>query len=282
MYNMLQLKFDELRIIVKGFKDSGEDITLIHAKTRDRVHGLNGQWMGEAADKFYEDMEDKHLPSLARVAGVLFSIQDVLLRVIKLINETDLETVGYFRQDFDQFGSISGNSIGGTSQGGISTGAGGVAQSQQDAGSAGTGDTGSLDQVGGAQQGNQDTSSGSSPQDSEKEMGSGGGGAGGSPGTSRGSVSSATGSSFGSSSSRGGTSSAESSSSGSQGTPDHFYGDGESSGPTGGSGSASPGAAGSDDQGSSAGGGAVAAAAVVGVGGAALGGVAKATRGRKK
>ncbi|NHW87646.1 WXG100 family type VII secretion target, partial [Escherichia coli] len=87
MSNMLQLTFDELNIIVKGFKDSGEDITSLHAKTRNRVHGRYGQWMGEAADKFYEDMEDKHLPSLARVAGVLFSFQDVLLQVIQLINE---------------------------------------------------------------------------------------------------------------------------------------------------------------------------------------------------
>jgi WXG100 family type VII secretion target len=111
MSNILQLKYDELRIIVKGFKDNGEDITLLHAKTRDRVHGLYGQWMGDAADKFFEDMENKHLPSLARTAQALFAMQDVLLQVRKLVYETDLETVQYFRRDFYQFDSFSAGGI---------------------------------------------------------------------------------------------------------------------------------------------------------------------------
>lgn len=282
MAAMLQLKYDELRIIVKGLKDGGEDITMLHTKTRERVHDLYGQWMGDAADKFFEEMEIKYLPSLQRTAQALFFAQDVLLRIIKLIDEADHETAGYFRRDLDQFGSFGASGIG-TGSGGTTNetgtpvpGAGDT--TQQGGGPTGAGDTGSSGQSGGdSQQGQTDTSAGSGAQNA----GQGTGGGGGSSGASGGGGSFGGGGSHSSTSSSGGASSAGGSSSGSQAMPDHIYGNGGSAGSSGGSGSASSGSTGGGEQGSAESGAAV-AAAVVGVGGAAIGGAVKATRGRKK
>ena len=104
---MLQLKYDELRTIAKQFRDCGEDVTMLHTKTRDRVQDLHGMWEGDAADKFFEEMELELLPPLQQTAITLFAMQDVLLRIMKLVYETDQDTAEYFRRSFDYIGSFS-------------------------------------------------------------------------------------------------------------------------------------------------------------------------------
>ena len=131
MVDILQLKYDELRTIAKQVRDSGEDFTMLHAKTRDRVHDLNGMWMGDAADKFFEEMEIKYLPPLQRTAMALFAMQDVLLKIIRLIYDSDQETVGYFKRDLDQFGGSLTGAIGGSAGVDIGIGIGGPPFSQQ-------------------------------------------------------------------------------------------------------------------------------------------------------
>lgn len=104
---MLQLKYDVLRVIAKQCRDSGEDITLLHTKTRDRMQDLHSMWKGDAADKFFEEMEIELLPPLKQTAKTLFAMQDVLLRVVKLVYDADQDTANYFRKNFDIVGSFS-------------------------------------------------------------------------------------------------------------------------------------------------------------------------------
>lgn len=141
---MLQLKYDELRAIAKQFRDSGEDITLLFTKTRDRAMDLRGMWKGDAADKFFEEMDLVLLPPLKQTGVALFAMQDVLLKVIKYIYDADQDTVKYFKQDVGFLGEFTGAGVTGAVAGGISgvqpgvrphVGLGGIA-GQQGTGSA--------------------------------------------------------------------------------------------------------------------------------------------------
>ena len=64
MGRKVQLNYDELRTFVKKFRDEGEDIVQMHSKMRDRVHDLHKDWVGESADKFFNEMENDVLPAL--------------------------------------------------------------------------------------------------------------------------------------------------------------------------------------------------------------------------
>jgi WXG100 family type VII secretion target len=271
MANMLQLKYDELRTIVKEFKDVGEDITMLHSRTRAKLHGLYGQWMGEAADKFFQDMEENHLPSLARSAAFLFSMQSVLLGVIKIIGETDQENALYFRRDFDHIVDFS--------TGGIHPPVRSTGQVSDISGGMSGGGLGSTGQSGGGtqQQNSQGSSSGGGAGNSES--GSGGGGSGGS-GSQGGSTSGGTVGLSGGSGTAGtgsGSGTGGSSSAGSQGIPDHVYATGGNWNASNDSGGVNQGSGGGGNENSSSG----AAAAASVIGGAAIGSAAKAAKLRK-
>ncbi len=100
------LDYDELNTEVKKFRDEGEDVVKMHTTMRDRVHDLRKEWIGEAADKFFHEMESELLPALVRLSGALFLGQDVLLKIIKTIQTYDQETAGYFKGDFIQMRAI--------------------------------------------------------------------------------------------------------------------------------------------------------------------------------
>lgn len=95
--NTFQLNYDEMINIAKKFKDEGEDIARLHSDTRQRVRDLSKEWIGEGADKFFEEMETKLLPALQRLSLALFHTQDVSNDIMKIIQGADEETAGFFR-----------------------------------------------------------------------------------------------------------------------------------------------------------------------------------------
>jgi WXG100 family type VII secretion target len=105
--NTFQLNFDELTSITKIFKDEGEDIARLHSSTRQRVRDMHKEWIGEAADKFFEEMETELLPALQRLTQALIHSQDATNEIMKIIRDADEETAGYFRDQLsgDDFGA---------------------------------------------------------------------------------------------------------------------------------------------------------------------------------
>ena len=108
MSKILQLKYDELNAIVKTFNGEGEDFAQLVTTTRQRLQDLRKDWIGEAADKFFAEMEQDLLPALTRVSKAHFLSQDVLMKVTKIIRETDEENANFFKNIFqsgDDFGA---------------------------------------------------------------------------------------------------------------------------------------------------------------------------------
>lgn len=102
-----QLQYDEMTSIAKNFKDEGEDIARLHADTRQRVRDLYKEWVGEGAEKFFEEMETNLLPAVQRLSNALFESQDAANEIMKIIQSADEETAGFFRNELagDDFGA---------------------------------------------------------------------------------------------------------------------------------------------------------------------------------
>jgi WXG100 family type VII secretion target len=81
--NILQLNYDELSTIAKKFKDEGEDAFKLHSATRQRVRDLHKEWIGDAAENFFDEMENELLPALQRSKALHFS-QDVVSDIMKM------------------------------------------------------------------------------------------------------------------------------------------------------------------------------------------------------
>ncbi|MGZ6346923.1 MAG: WXG100 family type VII secretion target, partial [Anaerolineales bacterium] len=138
MGRKVQLNYDELRTVVKKFRNEGEDIIQLHSTMRDRVHDLHKDWVGEGADKFFKEMENDLLPALTRLSSALFYAQDVLHKIIQIIQTFDEDTAGYFKLDFAQLHPINlgaflagaglgvgiGSMTGGSLSGGLAAGGG--------------------------------------------------------------------------------------------------------------------------------------------------------------
>lgn len=114
MSKILQLKYDELNAIVKTFNGEGEDFAQLVTTTRQRLQDLRKDWIGESADKFFAEMEQDLLPALTRVSKAHFFSQDVLMKVTKIIRETDEENANFFKNIFqgsDDFGASGFESV---------------------------------------------------------------------------------------------------------------------------------------------------------------------------
>jgi uncharacterized protein YukE len=278
----VQLKYDELRILVKHFKNEGEDLFALYIQTREKLNCLKSEWVGEGANKFFEEMEQEVLPALKRASEACFSSQNVLMRVITIISDADQETKKFFTGSFFDFQHIHLPNFNGVLGGlpntpGVVEGSTGNVTGETSPpgqGLSGSGETGA---------GSQSQGSGQSSSSGEPSGTGGGSGAGGSAGASQsGSGNTGSmGSGLGEQTPAGSSGAGGGASAGSGGTPDHIY--------PGTSGSEIGGSAGINLEGGTGGGseessgeaGAAAAAGAVVLGGAAAGGIGKAVRGNK-
>lgn len=93
---LFQLNYDLLEPIAKKLKDEGEDMVKLHSSIHKRVQDIRKEWIGEAAEKFFEEMESELLPALQRLAQALFHSQDVANEIMKIIQDADDESASYF------------------------------------------------------------------------------------------------------------------------------------------------------------------------------------------
>ena len=236
MGRIVRLNYEELNAIVRLFRDQGEDVVKMQANLRDRVRDLHKDWEGEAADKFFHEMEGELLPAVSRLARALFFAQDTLQKIIKLIQDFDQDTVRLFKRDLLH---ISPAALGAAVAGfGVSQAVGGIGAAL---GTAARGDSGSSsgEAGGGPQEGSGQTGGQSPGASGEKAAGSqaaagagagagGGGGAGAGGGSSQGlqgnlgSMGGGVGAAVGGS---GGGAAGGGSAAGGAQAPDHLYGD---------------------------------------------------------
>ena len=97
MANTQQVNYDEMQSIIKQLESEEEEIKALFNQTKSKVESLHGsQWMGEAADKFFQEMEGQVLPKTTKMIYALNVAGQVAKQIINIIHQADEETKGFF------------------------------------------------------------------------------------------------------------------------------------------------------------------------------------------
>jgi len=97
MAGTTQVNYDDMQGIVKSMKNEEEEIMALLKQTKSKVESLHGnQWVGDAADRFFHEMEQVVMPAMARLAHALGVGADVAQEIMNIINQADQETQSFF------------------------------------------------------------------------------------------------------------------------------------------------------------------------------------------
>ena len=97
MAGTTQVNYNDMNGIIKNLKTEEEEIMNLLKTTKSKVESLhNNQWVGQAADNFFNEMEQAVLPALARLASALGTGGSVAHEIVSTIHQADEETQSYF------------------------------------------------------------------------------------------------------------------------------------------------------------------------------------------
>lgn len=102
---IIQLNYVELQQIAKAMQGESQDIIQLHSTVRSRMEALKNDWIGDAANAFFREMDGKLLPATQRAGQAMNESEAVLNRIIRIIHDADMETADYFRGFDDNFKS---------------------------------------------------------------------------------------------------------------------------------------------------------------------------------
>jgi WXG100 family type VII secretion target len=142
--DVIQVNYDALERIQREFSRCAEESARIHQSLKNGTGRLVGsKWEGEAARKFFSEMDEDVLPAFDRLSKALTGCEEVTASLIQEFRQAEEEAAALFRKDGDSGGTPgSGGGDPGTGTGG-STGSGGTTGT---GGSGGTGTWGEVNQ----------------------------------------------------------------------------------------------------------------------------------------
>jgi len=97
MAGTTQVNYDEMNGIIKSLRAEEDEIMNLLKTTKSKVESLHdNQWIGQAADNFFNEMEQTVLPAMARLAHALGVGSEAANEIMNIIRQADEETQGYF------------------------------------------------------------------------------------------------------------------------------------------------------------------------------------------
>lgn len=97
MAGTTKVNYDEMQAIIKSLQSEGEEIKTLLNTTKGKVEALhNNQWVGEGADKFFNEMESVVLPKMGKFVYALDVSANVANQIVQIIHQADEETKGFF------------------------------------------------------------------------------------------------------------------------------------------------------------------------------------------
>jgi len=97
MADSTQVNYDLLASYEKRFQTASTETTQQLRQLRQRVEDLHGGgWIGQAADKFHNEMTGEVLPAVQRLAEAFNQAAEILKKVREAFNSAEEETKGYF------------------------------------------------------------------------------------------------------------------------------------------------------------------------------------------
>lgn len=108
------VNYDELQRVTKQFNTDAESWAEMTSRTLQMVHELESEWIGEGADKFFEEFHNVLLPALNRLHYALLFSSDTLQDVMKIFDQAENESADKFKE-----GSLNDEDFGAGAFGGI-------------------------------------------------------------------------------------------------------------------------------------------------------------------
>jgi WXG100 family type VII secretion target len=97
MARIRKIHYDDLNTIIGKFKNEQQEIDALYKQTKGKVESLhNNQWIGEGADKFFNEMTSSVLPAMNRLVAALGHAADVAQKIANTIRQFDEETKNFF------------------------------------------------------------------------------------------------------------------------------------------------------------------------------------------
>lgn len=213
------IHYEQLQEIAKRFEAEGDEMTQFLIQTRQKVHDTQSEWIGLASHSFFDDMENKVLPSLQRLCESLFSAARTTQAIMAIYQHAEDEGSSPFRLPSGGIG-LTSPGVGAGQPGGLQGGLGAAAGASATGGATSQGSAASGANQPGPLQG---SSAGSAASFARGGGSAGGGGGRGASGLQE-SLNTSAGAGA-SQASRGGGASGAVQGGGSSGIPDHLYGD---------------------------------------------------------
>ena len=96
------VNYDELQRFANHFDSESEVIAETQSKLRQQAHELETEWVGKGSEKFFNEFETEILPAMGRLHNALTLSADALRKIMKIFDEAENETTGYFKgSNFD-------------------------------------------------------------------------------------------------------------------------------------------------------------------------------------
>ncbi|MFZ6026289.1 MAG: WXG100 family type VII secretion target, partial [Chloroflexota bacterium] len=96
MAEQTSLNYSELKKIAKNFDDESEVLAELLSRTRQMVHDLQDDWMGDAGERFFDEMESEILPAMERLTQALSFTAGTVRKIVKTFDDAEFETVEFF------------------------------------------------------------------------------------------------------------------------------------------------------------------------------------------
>ena len=97
MAGTTKVNYDEMQGIVKLFQSNEQEMQALLSQTKSKVEQLhNNQWVGAAADQFFNEMEGTVLPKFGKLVEALNVAGRVSNQIMNIIHSADEETKSFF------------------------------------------------------------------------------------------------------------------------------------------------------------------------------------------
>lgn len=97
MADLMQCNYDEMQAIIKQLEMERAETEQMFQQTRQMAESLHGsQWMGEAADRFFGEMNSVVFPKTQKMIHALDVAANVARQIVQIIQQGDEETKSFF------------------------------------------------------------------------------------------------------------------------------------------------------------------------------------------
>ncbi|MAT42807.1 MAG: hypothetical protein CL609_10725 [Anaerolineaceae bacterium] len=96
----IELNYEEMQKCIQVFQNEASDLTTLYNNVRNQTEQLHGdKFVGKAADKFYDEMNNLVFPGLDRLVKALQHGAESLTKINESIDQAETEASGYFKQE---------------------------------------------------------------------------------------------------------------------------------------------------------------------------------------